>query len=257
MPYSVWPTAATRATPVAAGITKQPPVGGMALAGQSPGVTLSGASGYSTNFSLTENPIVEDGGWTLGTAATDWLAVQTSGGIACATAFNPSTEDDSVAVRSGLASGASGGHYVQATLHIASGYAPANPHEAELLTGAIVGPGSSIKLYEALFSYGGIFQLMRWNGARSDFIEIGTGTAQNGGIIARVDGQVCRAEFRVVAGDVEIRIYQDSVLRHIFTDSSAGKLTTGTQAGMGFFSRGGSGAVLTSMGWSDMTVGNL
>lgn len=256
MPYSVWPSATTRATPATAGVTKQPAVGAVLLAGQAPGVLTSGASGYSTNFSLTQNPIVEDGGWTLGTAATDWLAVQTSGGVACATAFNPSTEDDCVAVRSGLAAGASGGHYVQATMHIASGYAPANPHEAELLIGCTIGPGASIKLYEALFSYGSSFQLMRWNGPRSDFVEI-AGTAQNGGIIARADGQVCRAEFRVVAGDVEIRVYQDGVLRSIHTDSSAGKLTTGTQAGMGFFSRGGSGAVLTSMGWSDMTVGNL
>ena len=257
MPYSVWPSASTRASPTSTSVVKQPAAGAMALAGQAPGVLTTGAGVYSTNFSLTQNPIVEDGGWTLGTAATDWNGVQTSGGVACAVAFNPATEDDNVAVRSSLASGASGGHYVEATLYIASGYSPANPHEAELLTGCTIGPGASIKLYEALFSYGGIFQLMRWNGARSDFVEITTGTSQNGGVIARANGQLCRAEFRVIAGDVEIRIYQDSVLRAIFTDSSAGKLTTGTQAGMGFFSRGGSGAVLTSMGWTDMTVGNL
>lgn len=256
MPYSVWPSAATRAAPATTSVAKQPSAGALALAGQAPGVTTSGASGYSTNFSLTENPIVEDGGWTNGTAATDWNAVQTSGGIACATTFNPSTEDDCVAVRSGLATGAAGGHYVEATLYIASGYAPSNPHEAELLTGVTIGPGASITLYEALFSYGSSFQLMRWNGPRSSFIEI-AGTAQNGGIIARANGQVCRAEFRVVSGNVEIRVYQDGVLRSIHVDDSAGKLTGGTQAGMGFFSRGGSGAVLTSMGWTDMVVGNL
>lgn len=257
MPYSVWPSAATRAAPATTSVAKQPSAGALALAGQAPGVTTSGASGYSTNFSLTENPIVEDGGWILGTAATDWLAVQTTGGIACATGFNPSTEDDSVAVRGGLHAGGAGGHFVEGVLYIGSGYSPSVPHEAELLTCVTVGPGASITLYEALFSYGSSFQLMRWNGARSDFTPLGDVVTHNGGIQTLVDGMVCRAEFRVVSGNAEISVYQDGLLRAVFTDSSGAKLTTGTEAGIGFFCRGGSGTSLTGMGWSSLDVGDL
>jgi len=57
MPYSVWPTAATRATPAAAGITKQPSVGSMALAGQVPGVLAAslGALVFPSNVNGNEN----------------------------------------------------------------------------------------------------------------------------------------------------------------------------------------------------------
>jgi hypothetical protein len=60
------------------------------------------AKTYSTNFSLTENPIAESGNWTNGKAiGLDWADVQTVGGVASGTESGSGGYDDSTAILAG------------------------------------------------------------------------------------------------------------------------------------------------------------
>lgn len=62
MPYSVWPSAATRATPAAAGIAKQPGVGSLVLAGQTPIIVAGSTTTFTDNFNRA-NVSPMDNGW--------------------------------------------------------------------------------------------------------------------------------------------------------------------------------------------------
>lgn len=218
--------------------------------------TISGVSpppsSYSTTFSLTQNPIVEDGWWLNGAAdALDWSNVQTSGGRSFATNFAAGV-DDSAAIRQGINSTR---HFAEATVYIEVGYNPTNGHELELLGGATA-TAHVFSTYEHLFSLSGSFQIVRWNGAYND-LNLGlTVNTFNGGPALPSNGMVCRIQYSIVGGNPFTEVFQNGTKVADMTDSSAGKLTSG-QPGLSHFVRAGSGASLTGMGWEDFSCGTF
>ena len=222
--------------------------------GYGPPATAAAAGSYSTSFPLTENPIVEDGGWVGGlTVGLDWQDMKTVSGIAHATAFNDVSQDDSIALRTGINSTR---HYAQGTIYVAASYAPSNGHEMELYVGGTI-TANSITGYEILFSLSGAFQIVRWLGARSNGVTPLTVTDVNGGAAQPTDGMLCRAEYSVSGSNVLINVYQNSVQVATCTDINPGSAYLSGQPGIASFVRSGGGASLTSMGWADFACGTF
>jgi len=201
--------------------------------GRSHGKTPAVApSSYSTEFDLTQNPMVEDGFWHF--APSYWQAMRTSGGL-CYGVGATSDYEDCVAIRSGINSTR---QFVRVVLRKDGTYTPAGTHEAQIVLFGGFAAGPIITAYEFLFSAGGTFQCMRWRGGPgSGFFSSITGTDHNGGIsTSYVDDMEFYATAQIVSGNPYLELYQDDVLKFSATDSHADKVTSG-QPGMAAFYR--------------------
>lgn len=195
---------------------------------------------YSTTFPATENPISEGGRWIAGGAVgVDWRNVETRDGHAFAAAV---AEDlgDNLAVLTGPWGTAQA---AQGTVYRAAGYTSPNGHEVELLLNFEV-TRHNARGYEILWSLGGNFQVMRWNGPKGDFTELST-TGANLGTPA--DGDVLRVE----RSGNEIAVHKNGVLmRTADLLSAGGTVWTDGAPGIGFYA----GTTLSSYAWADFSA---
>ncbi len=227
------------------------------------GVPPSGP--YSTSFDLTENPIVEDGGWVLGgDDGGVFQNCQTASGRLIAVGTSPTAYDDNLAIRTGRNPAR---HYAQGVIYRAGGYNPTDPHELEFLVGFTILASFNCG-YEVLFNTAGSFQIIRQNGAIGDFYTGLSVTSHNGGVGELIGGETVRVEYTettVAPLEPTIEVYIDSVLKASCTDSTAGRIYSSkiqggnalqSQPGNGFFSRG-TGFVAGSFALDSAEYGDL
>ncbi len=177
---------------------------------------------YSTNFSLTENPISEGGRWINGGAVgLDWTDIQTISGRAVGTASTVAYSDPTAV----LAGTWGSDQTVEATVYSrnqTAGYY----QEVELRLRSTVA-AHSITGYEVLFrclKTGAAYaQIVRWNGPLADFTYL---AKRSGALYGVADGDVVKA---TITGNV-IRGYINGVEVVTATDSTY----RGGSPGMGF-----------------------
>lgn len=122
---------------------------------------------YSSNFDREENPLSEAGVWRR--AVNNYTDVRSTGGVAHGTNGVTNGYDDSYALLSGFGPN----HTVEAVVQRSSSLDTSVTHEAELLLRFSDSP-SGARGYEALFSFYGGVQVVRWNGTQGDFTVLPT-----------------------------------------------------------------------------------
>lgn len=140
---------------------------------------LCRANSYSTAFTATENPISEGGRWICGQAAGSnlWGNMQTTPGQAFASTI-PTAFGDATCNLTTSGTGAwSSTQYVRVPIKV-NVVQGSSVYESELRLRSTISSGS-ITGYEVLCpvhsSPGYGIQIVRWNGANGDFVQIGTG----------------------------------------------------------------------------------
>ena len=118
------------------------------------------------------------------------------------------------------------------TVNKVAGYTPPDSHEIELL-GLFTITANSAKGYEMDFPFGGALQPVRWNGAIGDFITT-VFTTLSGSPFNIADGDVVKSIYDSTSGSPVITLFLNGVQQIQLTDTTAGKITTGSP-GMGFF----------------------
>lgn len=227
------------------------------------------ASGYSTSFSLTENPISEGGVWQRGAAeGLDWNNPQTNGVGAFGGAFTLGF-DDAIAHLKTSQRAYAANQYVQAVVKRTSGYfPPASDHEIELLTRFSISANDAHG-YETLFGLNqsqGYIAVVKWLGTLGSYTPVWDPGA--GSISPLVDGDTVRVENTGNA----IRIYINGVkvgpsganntgvgTNDVdLTTSPGGGLTVwgSGQPGIGFWPHDTS-QTLTAYGWKSFAAGDL
>jgi hypothetical protein len=210
------------------------------------------AASFSTSFPLTENPISQGGIWDGGAVpGLDWQTPRTTPGACVAAGFSTGFDDNIAVLNNGPYNA---NQYAQGTVFVAGGYAPANSHEVELLLRGGITAHSAI-FYEITLglSDGRYLDIVRWNGAVSDFSYVyqsghGSGPAIN-------DGDTFRAE---IQGST-IRIFRNGSLYYTHADvtnSGALSLIASGKPGLGFYALSG-GVTLANFGWSSYGAGDL
>jgi hypothetical protein len=201
---------------------------------------------YSTNFSLTENPISEGGKWVNGKAiGRNWNDVKTAPNQAFASILSGATGsryDDSIAHLSTSFAPFSANQFAQGTAYRAAGYSAS--HEVELLLRFKISANNA-RGYEVLWGATGYLAIVRWNGPLGDYTPLYDPGLP--GIGPPVDGDVLRAE---IVGST-IKVYKNGTL--VATVSNA--TWTDGQPGMGFWPV--DGATPQNFGWKNYTAGNL
>jgi len=204
-------------------------------------------NGYSTNFSLTENPLSEGGKWVNGkVTGLDWNTPQSASGKAYASVrsgITGSRYDDSVAHLSTSFQSFNANQFAQGTVYRVAGYAPSgSKHEIELLLRFQI-TAHNARGYEVLWGWDGDFAIVRWNGPVGDYTAIYSNTFEQ-----LVDGDVVRAE---INGSV-IKVYKNGALKA--TGPSNGTFASG-QPGVGFWPV--DSATKENYGWKSYQAGNL
>jgi hypothetical protein len=191
---------------------------------------------YTTNFDQTEDPISESGVWRR--ASNIWTNVRTANGIAFGTNGIANTYDDSYALLSGFGPDQRAEAVVFRSPSLATGIS----HEVELLL-RFSDDANNARGYECLFSYYGIVEIVRWNGALGDF----TGLVTSG--VGRIDRELVSGDVvkATIVGNV-ISIYINGVLIAQAIDST---FASG-QPGIGFFTRPGGNSA--NLGLTSYTV---
>jgi hypothetical protein len=196
------------------------------------------ATNYSTNFSLTENPISEGGTWINGKAVgLDWNNAQSVPGKAYASAIAMGYNDNIAVLNTTFAAN----QYVQGIVYRSSGYSPGVSHEIELLLRFRI-TANNARGYEVLWAHDGKIAIVRWNGPLGNY----TPLLEGPNVGAAVDGDVLRAD---ILGSV-IKVYKNGSL--VATGPSDMVWTDG-QPGMGFWPK--LGATLESYGWKAFQAG--
>jgi hypothetical protein len=209
--------------------------------------TASGApaGSYSTNFSLTENPISDGGKWINGKAVgLLWNNVQSVPGKAYASDFTgvPSRYSDPIAH---LTTSFTANQYAQGAVSRVPGYRNIiDKHEVELLLRFQI-TANSARGYEVLWGQDGELCVVRWNGSLGSYSLLGSCLPDSASNMA-VDGDVLRAE---IIGTV-IKVYKNGSLVLTASDS----MWTDGQPGMGFWPT--AGATLASYGWKNYQAGS-
>ena len=218
------------------------------VAGGGSATTPCAAAGtsYSTNFSLTENPISEGGKWTNGKAVgLDWNDVKTVPGKAYASMLSGlagSRYNDSIAHLSTSFATYTPNQYAQGTVFRVAGYS--SSHEVELLLHFKI-TAHGARGYEVLWGATGYLAIVRWNGPLGNYTPLYDPGLP--GIGPAADGDVLRAE---MVGNV-IKVYKNGALVAITSDSTY----TDGQPGIGFWPV--DGATPQNFGWKNYTAGNL
>jgi hypothetical protein len=185
---------------------------------------------YSTNFSLTENPISEGGKWLGGLKdGVVFKDVRTSGGRAFASGIN-NTYDDSLAILN--LPNIPNDHYVEVVVYIAPGYQAPSSHEIELLLRGNIDRSANplyAPLYEVLIPFGGTNgAIIYQNGQLGGWQEL----SQTGsGYDPLKTGDVIRAQ--IVGSNITVLVNGRVAIRATDSRHSTGK------PGMGFFVRPG------------------
>ena len=195
-------------------------------------------------FESTENPLGSP--WVNGdVTGLDWQDMQSGSGNVYGIASSPSSYDDNIAALTGYNTN----HYVEGTIYRAGGYAPAVAHEIELHVRCAI-TANSITSYELLMNSDAEWQVVRWDGAIGNFYTGITPTNHNGGPgTACVHGDVIR--FEVSGSDFSVK--KNGTLVWTFTDTTH----TNGGPGVGAFWRPEASAVPSSLGFSQVTGGNL
>lgn len=196
---------------------------------------------YTTSFSLTENPMIEDGGWRLGSReGSNWQDVRTSSGDAFGVAVSGGY-DDCLGCRAGNPAD----HYAEGVISKAGAYSPGVSHEVELLVRFAITTGVA-RGYEVTWDIASTaLQVIKWNGTLGDFTPLSTSGAGPGRVAA--DGDVLRVE--MVGANGTIKLNGTSI--YTFTDST---WATG-DPGIGCFAR--AGATMANYCWHSWAGGAL
>ena len=195
---------------------------------------------YETDFTLTENPMVGDGGWTRGLAeGLDWTNPATNGSVAYGTQTIHTAPpfDDSIAHRSGFAND----HLVEITVFNNQTFGTAD-FEIETYSRLTISAHSA-RGYEGDWINTGIgtsqYALAEWNGALNDFTILGANPMFTG--VATATGDKVRQR---IIGKV-IHVYSTPLSTGIMTElgtydtsGDASPIATG-QPGFGFWDAGG------------------
>jgi len=205
---------------------------------------LGPSSFFPTTWPNTENPVSMGGIWTQGAdVGVDWQNTKSVGGtpgIALATAVSAGFNDCISTVQGQGFSTTK--HYSQLTVNKVAGYTPPDSQEIELL-GLFTITANSAKGYEMDFAFGVNVQPVRWNGALGDFTTT-VFTLVSGTPFQASDGDVIKTVFDSTSGSPVFIIFLGGVEQVRYTDTTAGKITSGFP-GMGFFVRTGAGVDLT------------
>ena len=199
-------------------------------------------SAFSTDFTLTENPISEGGIWVNGLAVgLLWNNVQTGSGNAYG-AVVVSGFDDDIAHLSTAYRVFAANQYCKAIVHRAGGYSPTGPHEIELYVRQQI-TANNARGYEALWNTAGICNIVRWNGALGDFTALQSDT----NIGTPVDGD----EFylQIVGSSITVKKNGSTVLTATDSTYASG------QPGLGFWPK--NDATVSSFGWKSYEAGDL
>lgn len=246
MPYSVWPSAATRAAPGQTSIVVLPGAGALALAGGSVTAVANGLP-FSTSFPVVENPLSQGGIWLGGfTTGLDWQNGQVTANGAFAASATVNDYDDGTALLNPAVFTFTSNQYVEGTVYRDPTFTTAvvPGYELELRIRSSLSAHSCTG-YELYCSLDNGLTLVRWNGARGDFSPI-----LDGGTYVATTGDVLRIE----AVGSTLTIYVNGVSKGSISD---GTFLTGTP-GMGWGPYPGvSGADLLRMGWSSFRAGTL
>lgn len=195
-------------------------------------------SSFTTTFPVTENPISESGAWVHN--ATSWQRIQTTGGNAIAAAYTENY-DDAYAY---LANWAGNDYEIIATIYFPSG----NPGETELLV-RLTDTASTVTCYECLYNAVGSWQIVRWNGAMTDFTVVAGGSCPTGS-----NGNQIRATVVGTALNFYWRANSGASWTSIGSYGSV-NLATG-KPGVGLYVHASSGN-RTTVGFQDFTVNSL
>jgi trimeric autotransporter adhesin len=204
-------------------------------------VKTSGGNSYTTNFSLTENPIAEGGKWINGKiTGLDWANIRTTPGLAFGTETDTVNYDDSTVILTG---NWGANQMAQAKVHTVNQNSGMF-EEVELRLRTSIS-AHSITGYEINFrctSDGTQYvQIVRWNGPLGDF------TFLNGMVGPGLhDGDVVKA---TVVGST-ITAYVNGTEVEQITDST---FTSGSP-GMGFYIQGGNPAQESDYGFTSFTA---
>ena len=195
--------------------------------------SVSWGTTYTTQFSLTENPISEGGRWVNGTVASHWTNMRTTPGFVIGTeSSGSSVDDDSTAVVQGLSWG--NNQTAMAVVHMVG--SPAAEIELRLRTTINGSPTNTITGYEFNFSPG-YTQIISWLGGLNSYSILITNSS-----ITLHDGDVVKA---VVNGST-LTAYINGVQVNQVTDT---QWATGSP-GVGFFNAGGGDPTQTDLSFT-------
>ena len=198
---------------------------------------------YSTNFSLTENPISEGGNWINGgSTGLDWSNVRTTSGLAFGTESGSGGYDDSTAVLSGSWKP---DQMAQATVHTVNQNSSIF-EEVELRLRTTI-TAHSLTGYEVNFrctSDGSQYvQIVRWNGPFGSFSYVNANSGPG-----LHNGDVVKAT--IIGSTITVYINGSQVVQ-----GTDGNFTSGSP-GIGFFLEGASG-VNADFGFTNFTASEL
>ena len=188
------------------------------------------AQTYTTDFSLTENPISGNGRWKNGgNTGLDWNNVRTISGIACGTQTGVDTGarryNDSYAILSGFPPD----QMAEGVVHFVNPLSTRNQEVEILLRWSST--AHSAQGYECLArcinSADSYMEIVRWNGPLGDFTYIAKMHSSSAGIN---DGDTIKA---TIIGNL-ISFYRNGILKLQCTDNT---YSTGNP-GVGFFLQG-------------------
>ena len=206
-------------------------------------VTTTGNS-YTTNLSLTENPISEGGKWINGkVTGLDWANVRTTPGLAFGTEPDNVNYDDSTAI---LVGAWAPSQMAQATVHTVNQTSSVF-EEVELRLHTSIS-AHSITGYEINFrctSDGTQYvQIVRWNGPLGDFNYVASTTGPG-----LHNGDVVKAT--IIGTTITAYVNGTQVVQ-----GSDSTYTTGSP-GMGFYIQGGSVSQESDYGFTSFTASDL
>lgn len=251
MPYTVWPSAASRANPNTGGsVVANPGAGALVLAGMAPVVVASSTS-FSTSFAGTETTISESGAWARLTGPnpdsssnhSGWHDVSTTGGNAVPrfnagpTGGGPGSGDydDCYSLLTGTWPAD-----MEAIAQIYIGPSGAQEIELQFRGSDTAGSPGTVQLYECLFNPNGLYELVRWNGQPDDFTSL-TGGAVSGPTLS--DSDWIKARVTGTGATVSLQIWYALAASPTSwnsltsaTDTSGSRILSG-RPGIGFFSR--------------------
>lgn len=257
MPYSVWPSAATRATPASAGVVALPPAVALSLSGNVPTIVASGD--FTTTFPTVESPISQSGKWKNGAAnGTDWHNMQVTANGAVGTSLMGSGSAryaDNIAILDSTFRTFNNNQRVKGTVYCASGYTGGGGnHEVELLLRFSISANDAHG-YEVLWGIQGYLAVVKWNGALGSYTPILDPGA--GSIPPYVDGDTLEA--RLTGTTLQVLRNGVTVPGFGAVDLTAGgtiSAWSSGQPGMGTWPVDGSADYLKA-GWKSYLAGDL
>jgi hypothetical protein len=217
------------------------------------------ASGYSTSFPNTENPLSDSGNLVCpSTIYSYYQAVRTTPGKCFGVGASAVYDDCVVRTAAGLGISTTS-HYSRAVVHRTGGYTPPSTHEVEIVL-MVSETASTLKLYEGLFAFGSTFTAVRWNGTGGDFTVAGTGSwtdspdIDTGAATNVQHGDVVEGIAEIVGGSPRLTFKLNGTTFWRCTDTSGDKLTSG-QPGLSFFARSGTGLDMAAFCFSSWEAG--